>query len=1335
MSKFRLLFILLLFGFFSGSANGQWLFKFRHLTVEHGLSIDNVRGIIQDRQGFLWFATHDGLNRYDGREFKIYKHDPDDPNSLSHNVLESVIEDRHGILWIGSADGLNRFDPKTGEFTHYKGNSGDPKALKGSFVHKVYEDPTGTLWVLTQEGGLNRFDRKSERFTAYSHDPSDSSSISSDRLSGAILMDREGDLWIGTYNQGVNRLNPKTGKFIRYQHQRGVQGSLSAKGVEEIFEDNAGNIWVISQFEANRFNPKQDNFTYFPYKRRDRFSDRELINILDKEERTLWYSSPFGLFLFDTQSGRYKIFRSHPGNPESLGENKLVGNVFRSPSGLLGVGSRSSGVNVLDLKRKPFFHYRHIPGYKNSLSGNKVTGISEDPFGMIWIGTEGEGLSVYDPQMGDFLIYRSDKRRKNSLSSNKITAVHATQEGILWIGTVNNGLDRYDPERNEFKNYRIPFKDEVQLKAPDISGILEDDDGILWLGSKYGLIRFDSRKERFVLYEPENTVSKWVWSSIHKDRSGNLWFGVHESGLNRFDPKTETFTNWMPDRNKKGSISSRAIFMVHSDDSGYIWAATNMGLNRFDPNTGKFRVYLEKHGLSNNWIHSILEDKQGNLWLATNQGLNRFSPKDETFQIYDYADGVQGASFRRNAACMTEKGRLFFGGEYGVTAFYPDQIKRNDDKPKIVLTSITQATQSLAKEMDPSYLKKLRLEWPNNYFRFKFAGLSYRKSEEHEYAYMLEGLDSDWHYAGVDAYGGYTNLPGGKYTLRLKGSNGDGVWNEEGAAVEIEVVPPFWQQNWFYGLLGILTVGLIGGGYYLQINRLKVKQAIALAKAQTEKASALKKAKQAAETANRTKSEFLANMSHEIRTPMNAVIGFTDLLDTLISDGKQKGYLKAIKKGGECLLKLINDILDLSKIEAGKLEMQFRPASLHQLVDEIPTIFSLTISQKQLEFYKEIDPSLPHYLLVDEVRLRQVLFNLVGNAIKFTEKGSIKVVLGCEQVKEEGSKIDLFIRVDDTGIGIPEDQQKQIFESFQQQQGQNYGKFGGTGLGLTISKRLAEMMGGDLSVTSELGKGSSFKIQLWDVLVPSLNDVEVDPVEEETLSNLDFKPATLLTVDDVESNRHLVREIFSNTKIRVYEARNGQEAILFAREHHPDLILMDMKMPVMDGDQACRLMKADESLKNIPIIAFSASSLLKDHELKEKFGFDDCLSKPASRNKLIRVLSQFLEYEQPEEEPERKEDKTDEVVVIPKRKEKVDADTIHQRLEESLTPQWESLRKKQPIKETRQFAMELKEFGEQCESTEIVKLADKILVSLNSFDVAAMRKALSEYPNLIKSEE
>ncbi len=487
--------------------------------------------------------------------------------------------------------------------------------------------------------------------------------------------------------------------------------------------------------------------------------------------------------------------------------------------------------------------------------------------------------------------------------------------------------------------------------------------------------------------------------------------------------------------------------------------------------------------------------------------------------------------------------------------------------------------------------------------------------------------------------------------------------------------------------------------------------------------SDLKKALVQAEAANQAKSEFLANMSHEIRTPMNAVIGFTELLESVITDKRQKNYLEAIKSGGKGLLTIINDILDLSKIEAGKLKIQYEPVNPRMIFNEIKNIFSLKLSRKGIELITEIDPELPLSLIMDEVRLRQILLNLVGNAIKFTDKGSVKLSIHQDHAVHADSLINIQIVVEDTGIGIPETEYENIFEPFKQQNGQDMKTFGGTGLGLAICKRLVEMLEGEISVTSEKGKGSRFKIRLRDIAIADTSAVK--PREVSDLVDIMFEKATILAVDDVTSNLTLIKEHFRDTNVTVIVAEDGEQALLFAREYLPDLILMDIRMPVMDGYEATQLVKSDDKLKHIPVIALTASFIGKKKNDLEKYGFEDYLRKPVTRVSLFQKLCCFLKHSVPDKPAEKQPEDfgPEDLPRLP---------DLIERLDKELMPLWTDLRKRQPVRAVKEFGKHMKTLGDVFNLEIVKEFGNDLLLCLDDFDIENMRNKLAGFPELIE---
>ncbi len=790
--------------------------RFVHISTADGLSHGMVLRIVQDDLGFMWFGTADGLNRYDGHTFKVYKNDPDDPSSISSDSIWALYVDRSGTLWVGTeGGGLNRFDRDADRFIHYLPDPDDPYSLSDDGVTVIYEDRSGVLWIGTATGGLNRFDRKTERFTHYRHDPDDPYSISSDGII-SILEDREGVLWVGT-SIGLNRFDRETRHFTHYRHDPSDPYSLSHNSVWVIHEDEgdqAGTLWIgTAGGGLNRFDRETERFTHYRFDPNDPHSLSNNIVFAIYEEPSgdlLLGTYGGGINQFDPQTGQCIRYMKDESDPYSLSSDHIRA-IYVDRSGVLWVGTEGEGINRSDPPYKRFLHYRAIPDDPHSLSDNFVTTLYEDRAGILWIGTLGGGLNRLDRETGEFTHYQHDPTDPFSLSDNNVTAVYEDHFGVLWVATGNGGLNRLDRATGRFEHYREDPTDPAALSTDALYTIYEDRYGILWIGTNGGgLERFDRETETFVHYryasDDEHSLSHDRVNVIFEDQASNLWIGTSGGGLNYFDREADHFIRYQAIAGDSTSLSNNVIFAIQEDLAGRLWIGTTNGLDRFDPETRTFRHYREKDGLPNDVICGILVDDAGNLWISTGRGIARFDPRTETFKSYDASDGLQGDQFHPGAYCKGRDGTLFFGGTNGFNAFRTENIRDNPVVPRIVLTKLQQGGDDIPLNQAIETVEQISLRWPYNFFEFEFAALNYVQSEKNQYAYMLEGFDRDWNYVGERQFGRYTNLPGGTYTLRIKGTNNDGVWNEEGVALRVRVIPPIWQTWWFIGLSLFLAV-------------------------------------------------------------------------------------------------------------------------------------------------------------------------------------------------------------------------------------------------------------------------------------------------------------------------------------------------------------------------------------------------------------------------------------------------------------------------------------------------------------------------------------------------
>jgi two-component system, sensor histidine kinase ChiS len=1142
--KILMLFALVILNF-STFADG---IKFERLSIKDGLSQSTVYAILQDSQGFMWFGTQDGLNKYDGYTFIHYRHDPQDAESLSNNFITSLYEDQQGNLWIGTdSGGLNRYDRQRDTFIHYQNDPNNPHSLSSNIVLGIYEDKTGTLWISTYDGGLNRFDYEQNQFVTYRHDPQNPKSLSSNAL-WRIFEDSTGTLWIGAESEGLNKFDRDKEEFVRYQHNPNNPASLSSNKISAIYEDSTGTLWIgTNDGGINQFDRKQEQFVRYQHdpQNPNSLSHNTIWNIYEDNFNILWIATDAGLNQFESGQQKQFIHYQHdPHNAYSL-SNDYVMSIYEDKAGALWFGTDGGGLNKFDRKRDKFAHFFHHPQKPNTLSHNTVSSIYEDSTGSLWVGTFGGGLnqlSMINDQLSMIKVthYRHDPNNPTSLSHDEVWSIYEDKKGNLWIGTYGGGLNQFDRKQEKFIHYRHDPQNPASLSDDNIRTIYEDKTGTLWIGTRGGLNKFNREQQKFVAYQNEpdnpNSLSENSILAIYEDRNDNLWIGTQGGGLNQFDRQHNQLTAYFHEPENIQSLSHNEVVAIYEDQQGNLWIGTQGGgLNQFDREQKIFTHYREKDGLANDVIYGILEDSQGNLWISTNGGLSQFNPQTKTFRNYDVLDGLQSNEFRA-ASYKSERGELFFGGINGFNAFYPENVKDNPYLPPVVITDfkIFNKTPSIGKDsplqQQISLTKEITLSYQQSFFSLQFSALNYLQPEKNQYAYQLEGLEKEWNYIGTRRNAYYTSVPYGTYTFRVKGSNNDGVWNEQGTALKITVLPPPWKTWWAYTLYIILGLAILFSYIWHQKQKL------------IEKQKELEKEKEIAaqlKEMDRLKDEFLANTSHELRTPLNGIIGIAEsLVDGAagqISEQLQSN-LSMIVWSGRRLLNLVNDILDFAKLRKQEFDLQLNAIDLRTITDIVLKLSQPMIGHKEIQLINNIPPDLP-FANADENRLQQILYNLIGNAIKFTNSGKIEISaqkIG-ERRKEKGEREKqgnkyqekgeqenhsesisdnplpitnyqlpitndkLAITISDTGIGIPTEKLARIFEAFEQADGSTARTYGGTGLGLAVTQQLVNLHGGKIQVQSQSGVGSQFTFTLP---IAKEDEKKISPSSSQSLQSL-----------------------------------------------------------------------------------------------------------------------------------------------------------------------------------------------------------------------------------------
>lgn len=1194
-------------------------YRFSALDVPELEKIGTQQSIIEDKQGFTWFGGFNGLARFDGYDVVTYRHDPLDDSSLSYNGVSDLLLDSKGRLWVATYQGLNRYDEFSDHFIRYTPASSHP--LPTDKLSKLVEDHHGHIWVGTRGHGLLKIDAHTEQ-----HQPVQFTGLDDARVEGseirALHLDTNGLIWVGVHNRGLMVLDPELGTLSRPKDNSGITRNIA---INVINESPEGDIWIgTSSSGLIRLDPTTGDTQHFLRTTAQAHSlhHNSVWDIYFDQQGQLWVAADDSLELYQSTLDGFIHFSRLPGT-------SLYGKVralHQTQSGHFWLGMFPSGTAYLDIDATVFRNFVSEPANPNSLIHTSVTAIVEDAKGHFWIGTEG-GLDYFDSKRQTFKHFQHKDGDIHSLPSNSVISLHIDHTDTLWVGTWKGGWARFDEATQSFFPAKMHDGSQAHMNA-EVWDIFEDKSGQLWVG---GLYLYDRPNDVFYhyseVYPDGDRLNSDRVNIMYEDKEGQFWIGTI-AGLNLFDRQTGKITHYKPS-SEPHSISDDILMSAMEDTEGNLWFGTHGGgINLYNREQNNFTHIGATQGLYDNSITGMVDDRNGGIWMTSGSGLIHYKKSTQEFELFDQKNGLKADLFHRNAIILSKEQLLVFGGAGGLAILNPAELKKNRFIPPIVLTKLEILNQTATPNTHPRTLdqpinvaKHITLNHDDNVFTLHYSALNFRLSGQNRYAYKLEGFDKHWHFVDHVRRATYTNLDPGQYVFKVKGSNNSGLWNEQGTQLTITITPPWWQTPLAYTLYVLILAGL---GYVIFYTLLTLKQA----KNERKLNAQLKEVAELKDT-------FLANTSHELRTPLNGIIGLAESLlaaPESISQEEAKHKLSVVANSGKRLSNIINDILDFSKLRDHDIELNKTPVNIYRLVRDIATLSEPLIDNKPLQIINIIDKDFPLFN-ADEQRLSQILLNIIGNAIKFTEHGEIEV-----SAEIEGDKIKIQVR--DSGIGIGKDDCARIFLPFEQ--ALNSSKKGsiGTGLGLAITKKLVELHGGRIYVSSREGAGSTFTVSLPFMAADSSTTMQIQQnakIQTGTFSPLrkltkrsNKKPAHqsnvhILIVDDEPVNRMVLEGYLSLENYQITECNNGEDAITLINETPSiDIVLLDIMMPGISGFDVCETIRQTRKLLDLPILFLTAKSQKNDLTRGYDVGANDFILKPVVKEELLAKIKLHL---------------------------------------------------------------------------------------------------------------